>query len=45
LHRTDDATGAKGKIEYEHFLKLLEMISEKLFPELDAESSLTIIIE
>jgi len=26
-------------------LKLLEMISEKLFPELDAESSLTIIIE
>jgi hypothetical protein len=45
LHRTDDATGAKGKIEYEHFLQLLEMISEKLLPELDAESSLQVIIE
>lgn len=32
LHRTDESTGAKGKIEYEHFLKLLEMIAEKLYP-------------
>lgn len=45
LHKNDSSLGAKGKIEFEHFLKLLEIISEKLYPELELEQSLQIIIE
>ncbi|KAL4468635.1 hypothetical protein ABPG74_005138 [Tetrahymena malaccensis] len=45
MYKNDESLGAKGKIEYEHFVKLLEMIAEKLYPELDIEQSLQIIVE
>lgn len=45
LFKNDSTIGAKGKIEFEHFLKLLEKIAEKLYPELDLVTSLTLIIE
>lgn len=35
LFRNDESIGAKGKIEIEHFFKLLEMIAEKLYPNLE----------
>lgn len=45
LSSNEYTTGATGKIEYEHFLKLLEMIAAKLYPEVGIDVSLRIIIE
>lgn len=45
LFKNDSSVGAKGKIEFEHFLKLLEKIATKIYPELELATSLTLIIE
>lgn len=37
LFRNDESLGAKGKIELDHFLKLLEMIADKLYPSLQPQ--------
>lgn len=45
LENNVELIGTKGKIEFEHFIKLLEMISLKMWPELNAEKALNRIIE
>lgn len=44
LFKNDNSVGAKGKIEFEHFLKLLEMIAQKLYPDQELPSALEFII-
>ncbi|EGR31404.1 hypothetical protein IMG5_110630 [Ichthyophthirius multifiliis] len=45
LENNMETQGTKGKIEFEHFLKLLQIISENMYPNESPEQALRILIE